>query len=233
MYRSPRDLKGMKIGVTVPGSSTNIFVNHLLASAGLSPDDASIIGVGTGPTAVAAGFPRGKRGETTTTPSQTVHTAPGKASPRAARRLALEAKREATNWHATLRAKRTTFHNFGIQEVTRRDVVFHSHFEEEAHRLLECDVLDQDAAELPDIPYHEGTFARMSFVPVFTKLRTLRSVGERAMVLGRAALVSPDDLCVEHVAGYAGRYMNPRPAKKWFLSARLEAKLDSPVCYIL
>jgi NitT/TauT family transport system substrate-binding protein len=53
-YKSPRDLKGMKIGVTAPGSSTNIFVNHLLATAGLSPDDVSIIGVGTGPTAVAA-----------------------------------------------------------------------------------------------------------------------------------------------------------------------------------
>jgi NitT/TauT family transport system substrate-binding protein len=53
-YKSPRDLKGMKIGVTAPGSSTNIFVNHLLGSAGLSPDDVSIIGVGTGPTAVAA-----------------------------------------------------------------------------------------------------------------------------------------------------------------------------------
>lgn len=53
-YKSPRDLKGMKIGVTAPGSSTHIFVNHLLASAGLSPDDVSIIGVGTGPTAVAA-----------------------------------------------------------------------------------------------------------------------------------------------------------------------------------
>ena len=44
----------MKIGVTAPGSSTHIFVNHLLAGAGLSPDDVSIIGVGTGPTAVAA-----------------------------------------------------------------------------------------------------------------------------------------------------------------------------------
>jgi NitT/TauT family transport system substrate-binding protein len=53
-YKSPRDLKGMKIGVTAPGSSTHIFVNHLLASVGLSPDDVSIIGVGTGPTAVAA-----------------------------------------------------------------------------------------------------------------------------------------------------------------------------------
>lgn len=53
-YRSPKDLKGMKIGVSAPGSSTHIFVNHLLASAGLSPDDVSIIGVGTGPGAAAA-----------------------------------------------------------------------------------------------------------------------------------------------------------------------------------
>jgi NitT/TauT family transport system substrate-binding protein len=53
-YRSPKDLKGMKVGVSAPGSSTHIFVNHLLASAGLGPDDVSIIGVGTGPGAVAA-----------------------------------------------------------------------------------------------------------------------------------------------------------------------------------
>jgi NitT/TauT family transport system substrate-binding protein len=53
-YRSPRDLKGLKVGVSAPGSSTHIFVNHLLASAGLSPDDVAIIGVGTGPGAVAA-----------------------------------------------------------------------------------------------------------------------------------------------------------------------------------
>mgnify|MGYP001182188474 CR=1 FL=1 len=53
-YRSPRDLKGMKIGVSAPGSSTHAFINHLLASVGLDPDDVSIIGVGTGPAAVAA-----------------------------------------------------------------------------------------------------------------------------------------------------------------------------------
>jgi NitT/TauT family transport system substrate-binding protein len=53
-YRSPKDLKGMKIGVSAPGSSTHAFVNHLLASVGLAPDDVSIIGVGTGPAAVAA-----------------------------------------------------------------------------------------------------------------------------------------------------------------------------------
>jgi NitT/TauT family transport system substrate-binding protein len=53
-YRSAADLKGMKIGVTAPGSSTHMLVNRLLASAGLSPDDVAIVGVGTGPTAVAA-----------------------------------------------------------------------------------------------------------------------------------------------------------------------------------
>lgn len=53
-YRTPRDLKGMKIGVTAPGSSTHAFVNHLLASVGLSSDDVSIIGVGAGPGAAAA-----------------------------------------------------------------------------------------------------------------------------------------------------------------------------------
>lgn len=53
-YKSPKDLAGMKIGVSAPGSSTHAFVNHLLASVGLAPDSVSIIGVGTGPGAVAA-----------------------------------------------------------------------------------------------------------------------------------------------------------------------------------
>jgi NitT/TauT family transport system substrate-binding protein len=53
-YKSAKDLKGKKIGVSAPGSSTHAFVNHLLASVGLAPDDVSIIGVGTGPAAVAA-----------------------------------------------------------------------------------------------------------------------------------------------------------------------------------
>lgn len=53
-YRSPADLKGMKIGVSAPGSSTHMFVNRILSSAGLSGDDVSIIGVGIGPSAVAA-----------------------------------------------------------------------------------------------------------------------------------------------------------------------------------
>jgi NitT/TauT family transport system substrate-binding protein len=52
-YKSPKDLKGMKIGVTAPGSSTNMFVNILLAKDGLKPDAVSIIGVGAGAGAVA------------------------------------------------------------------------------------------------------------------------------------------------------------------------------------
>jgi NitT/TauT family transport system substrate-binding protein len=52
--RSFKDLKGMKVGVTAPGSSTNFFVNALIAKEGLKPDDVSIIGVGSGATAVAA-----------------------------------------------------------------------------------------------------------------------------------------------------------------------------------
>ena len=52
-YKSPKDLKGMRIGVTAPGSSTHLFLSYLLASAGLSDRDVSVIGVGTGATAVA------------------------------------------------------------------------------------------------------------------------------------------------------------------------------------
>jgi NitT/TauT family transport system substrate-binding protein len=53
-YKSPKDLKGLKIGVTAPGSSTNMFVNALLAKDGLKPSDVSIIGVGATAGAVAA-----------------------------------------------------------------------------------------------------------------------------------------------------------------------------------
>jgi NitT/TauT family transport system substrate-binding protein len=52
--KSFKDLKGFKIGVTAPGSSTNFFANALIAKDGLKPTDVSIIGVGAGPSAVAA-----------------------------------------------------------------------------------------------------------------------------------------------------------------------------------
>jgi NitT/TauT family transport system substrate-binding protein len=53
-YKVPADLKGKKIGVTAPGSSTNVMVNFFLAKAGLKPGDVSIIGVGASQGAVAA-----------------------------------------------------------------------------------------------------------------------------------------------------------------------------------
>ncbi len=52
--KSAKDLKGMKVGVTAPGSSTNFFVNYLLAKDGVAPEEVAFIGVGAGPTAVAA-----------------------------------------------------------------------------------------------------------------------------------------------------------------------------------
>jgi NitT/TauT family transport system substrate-binding protein len=53
-YNSHADLKGMKVGVTAPGSSTYFFVLYLMAKAGLGPTDATFVGVGGGPAAVAA-----------------------------------------------------------------------------------------------------------------------------------------------------------------------------------
>ena len=53
-FKTVADLKGKKIGVTAPGSSTNVMVNFILAKAGLKPSDVSIIGVGASQGAVAA-----------------------------------------------------------------------------------------------------------------------------------------------------------------------------------
>ena len=53
-YKSAADLKGTKIGVTAPGSSTHFFVMYLMSKAGLAPADASYIGVGAAASAVAA-----------------------------------------------------------------------------------------------------------------------------------------------------------------------------------
>lgn len=53
-YKSPADLKGKKIGVTAPGSSTNMVVSFFLAQHGLSASDVSFVGVGAGAGAVTA-----------------------------------------------------------------------------------------------------------------------------------------------------------------------------------
>jgi NitT/TauT family transport system substrate-binding protein len=52
--KSAADFKGAKIGVTAPGSSTALTAQYAMIKAGLKPTDASIIGVGAGPSAVAA-----------------------------------------------------------------------------------------------------------------------------------------------------------------------------------
>lgn len=53
-YKTVADLKGKKIGVSAPGSSTNIMCNYVLAKAGLKPTDVSFVGVGASQGAVAA-----------------------------------------------------------------------------------------------------------------------------------------------------------------------------------
>ena len=53
-FKEVAELKGKKLGVTAPGSSTNVLANFVLAKAGLKPNDVSIIGVGAGSGAVAA-----------------------------------------------------------------------------------------------------------------------------------------------------------------------------------
>ena len=52
--KSAKDLKGMRIGVSAPGSSTHMAVNYILHKAGLQPTDVAIIGVGQAAGAVAA-----------------------------------------------------------------------------------------------------------------------------------------------------------------------------------
>jgi NitT/TauT family transport system substrate-binding protein len=52
--RSVADLKGRKIGVTAPGSSTNFFASFLLSKAGVAPEDVAFVGVGGGQAAIAA-----------------------------------------------------------------------------------------------------------------------------------------------------------------------------------
>lgn len=52
--KSAADFKGLKIGVTAPGSSTALTAQYAMVKAGLKATDAPIIGVGAGASAVAA-----------------------------------------------------------------------------------------------------------------------------------------------------------------------------------
>lgn len=51
---NPASIRGMKVGITAPGSSSDFFVRHYLARNNIAVDDISIIGVGSGAAAVAA-----------------------------------------------------------------------------------------------------------------------------------------------------------------------------------
>jgi NitT/TauT family transport system substrate-binding protein len=53
-YKSPKDLKGLKVGVSAPGSSTHMIVNYFISRDGLKPSDISVVGVGLGATAISA-----------------------------------------------------------------------------------------------------------------------------------------------------------------------------------
>ncbi|MCV9967778.1 ABC transporter substrate-binding protein [Pararhizobium sp. BT-229] len=50
----PETIRGAKIGITAPGSSSDFFVRYYLQRNKLSADDISLIGVGSGAAAVAA-----------------------------------------------------------------------------------------------------------------------------------------------------------------------------------
>jgi NitT/TauT family transport system substrate-binding protein len=53
--KSFKDLKGLKVGVSAPGSSTHNLVKQLLVKGGLDPNkDVSVVGVGLGAQAIAA-----------------------------------------------------------------------------------------------------------------------------------------------------------------------------------
>ena len=52
--KTAADFKGLKIGVTAPGSSTFITAQHAMVQAGLKPNDAAFIGIGGGASGVAA-----------------------------------------------------------------------------------------------------------------------------------------------------------------------------------
>jgi NitT/TauT family transport system substrate-binding protein len=53
-YKALADLRGKKIGVSAPGSSTNMVANLVLSRAGIKPSDVSYVGIGTGASALTA-----------------------------------------------------------------------------------------------------------------------------------------------------------------------------------
>src|SRR4029078_11669090 len=52
--KGPADIKGLKVGVSAPGSSTHMLLLSWAAKGGLKASDVVAIGVGAGATVVAA-----------------------------------------------------------------------------------------------------------------------------------------------------------------------------------
>ncbi len=52
--RTVADLKGRRVGITSPGSPTQLLLNYVLVSHGLSPDDITTVPIGASATSVAA-----------------------------------------------------------------------------------------------------------------------------------------------------------------------------------
>lgn len=53
-FKSVADLRGKRIGVTAPGSSSHVIANFVFAKAGVKPNEFAVIGIGSGAGAVAA-----------------------------------------------------------------------------------------------------------------------------------------------------------------------------------
>jgi NitT/TauT family transport system substrate-binding protein len=53
-YRNVSDLRGKRIGVSTPGSSTNMVANMVLARGGVKPSEVTFVGVGMSTSALAA-----------------------------------------------------------------------------------------------------------------------------------------------------------------------------------
>jgi NitT/TauT family transport system substrate-binding protein len=71
-FKGPADLKGMKIGVTAPGSSTHMLLLAYAAKGGLKASDVTAIGVGSGATVVAAIDNKSVDGISQTDPALTI-----------------------------------------------------------------------------------------------------------------------------------------------------------------
>ena len=52
--KSPADFKGLKVGVSAPGSSTALTAQYAMVKSGIAASDAAIIGIGSGASSVAA-----------------------------------------------------------------------------------------------------------------------------------------------------------------------------------